>query len=130
MDTPSRDELPAELRAFLYTCIDAVEQLEILMLLRRSGRAWTAREVTRELDLAEAVTRRHLETLTSRGLLAARPGDEVSYRFFPKTEALAHYAALLAEHYATSRSAVHRFVAKGSGSKRFSDAFKLRDQEP
>lgn len=130
MDFGGRDELSPELRAFLYSCIDAIEQLEILVLLRKSGQPWTTRAVAAELGLADVQTRAYLETLTARGLLAATAGNEITYRFEPRTPELARYATLLAEAFATSRSAVVRFVATTSRrTKSFSDAFKLRDTD-
>jgi DNA-binding IclR family transcriptional regulator len=130
MDTPARDELPAELRAFLYSCIDSIEQVEILMTLRTAGRGCTTRAVASSLGLAEPAVRSHLETLTARGLLHAEPGSEVTYAFQPKTPALARYADLLAGHHANARTAVLRFVATSSRRTRsFADAFKLRDTE-
>jgi DNA-binding IclR family transcriptional regulator len=130
MDFGGRDELSPELRAFLYSCIDAIEQLEMLILLRRTGHPWTTRAVAAELGLTDVQTRAHLETLTARGLLAAKGGEEVTYRFEPRSPELARYAALLADSFATSRNAVLRFVASSSRrTKSFSDAFKLRDTE-
>ena len=130
MDTPARDELPAELRAFLYSCIDSIEQVEILMMLRAAGHGCTTRAVASSLGLAEPAARSHLETLTARGLLHAEPGREVTYAFRPKTAALAGYAELLAGHHAQARSAVLRFVATSSRRTRiFADAFRLRDTE-
>jgi FaeA-like protein len=130
MDFGGRDELSPELRAFLYACIDAIEQLDMLVLLRRSGQPWTTRAVAAELGLSDVQTRAYLEALTARGLLAAKAGDEVTYRFEPRTPALTRYAALLAEAFASSRSAVIRFVATSSRrTKSFSDAFKLRDTD-
>jgi DNA-binding IclR family transcriptional regulator len=100
------------------------------MLLRRSGGPSTAREVTQALALSEQVARVHLETLTSRGLLSAAPGREVLYRCEPKSPALARYVDLLAEHYPTSRHAIHVFIATfARRSKSFAAAFRLRDPE-
>ena len=130
MDFGGRDELSPELRAFLYSCIDAIEQLEMLVLLRRSGQPWTTRAVAAELGLTDVQTRAYLETLTARGLLAAKAGNEVTYKFEPRSPELTRYAALLADAFATSRSAVLRFVAtKSRRTKSFSDAFKLRDTD-
>jgi hypothetical protein len=130
MHTPPSD-LPPELKAFLYSCVDSVEQVEILMLLRRSERAWTARGVTVELGLVERVARAQLETLTSRGLVRAETGGaEVAYRYQPKTAQLRRYADLLADSYGTARTAIYRFISTNvRRSKRFADAFKLRDQD-
>ena len=130
MDKPPREDLPSELRAFLYSCIDSIEQLDMLMLLRRSDRPKTTREVAAALTLSDSLTRAQLDMLTARGLLDARPGAEVTYRVEPKTADLARYVVLLEEAYASSRSAVVRFIATRSRrTKSFSDAFKLRDPE-
>jgi DNA-binding IclR family transcriptional regulator len=130
MDFGGRDELSPELRAFLYSCIDAIEQLEMLVLLRRSGQPWTTRAVAAELGLTDVQTRAYLETLTARGLLAAKAGNEVTYKFEPRSPELTRYATLLAEAFTSSRSAVLRFVATSSRrTKSFSDAFKLRDTD-
>ena len=129
--TDSSSSLPTELRAFLYSCIDSLEQVELLVALARTDAARTTREIGAELGLAEASARRHLETLKARGLLAVKVGDEVTYRYEPKTPELARYTDQLLQHYETSRLDVLTYVSTSSRGtlKRFSDAFKLRDQE-
>jgi hypothetical protein len=52
METPG--VLPSELRAFLR--IDGIEQIDILLILRGSDRAWTTREVAAK---ASRVSRTH-----------------------------------------------------------------------
>jgi len=121
-------ELPPELRAFLHSCIETIEQVELLMMLRGSERFRTAREVATEFRSSPARARADLETLAARGLLEVRVGDETAYRYRPKTEELARYCDLLAQHYIMARQAVLGFVATESrlSAKRFADAFKLR----
>jgi predicted ArsR family transcriptional regulator len=128
METEDARNLPPELRAFLHSCIESLGQVELLIMLRGSERVRTAREVASELRVSAAVARRDLETLAARGLLEVRVGEETSYRYRPKSEELARYCDLLAQHYITSRQAVFGFVATESRSaaKRFADAFKLR----
>ena len=60
-----------------------------------------------------------------------RVGEETSYRYRPRSEELARYCDLLAEHYVTSRQAVVGFVATESrlSIKGFADAFKLREPD-
>jgi hypothetical protein len=124
------EHLPPELKAFLYTCIDAVEQVEILTTLGEARRASTARAIAARLGLSDASARHHLETLAARGLLQITVGAEVSYTYAPKTTELQRYADLLLERYRDSRTAVLRFIAANPRRlKRFSDAFKLRDKE-
>jgi hypothetical protein len=125
------DELPNELRAFLYSCIDAVEQVEILVLLRRTQSGLTTRAVAAELGVPDPAARHHLETLAARGLLQPVIGQEVSYRYAPKTTHLRRYGDQLLDHYRSSRTAILRLIASSPrGSvKRFANAFKLRDPE-
>jgi predicted ArsR family transcriptional regulator len=126
----SASELPTELRAFLYSCIDSVEQLEILMLLCRDSGPWTARATAERLGFSDVLTRGHLETLSARGLLQIAVAADVLYAYSPKNAELRRYADQLSEHYARARTAIMRFVASNPRRlKRFADAFKLRDPE-
>jgi predicted ArsR family transcriptional regulator len=129
--TDSSSSLPPELRAFLFSCIDSLEQVELLVTLARTDAARTTREIGAELGLAEASARVHLETLKARGLLAVKVGDEIAYRYEPKTTELARYTEQLLQHYDASRLDVLTYVSTRSRAalKQFSGAFKLRDQE-
>jgi predicted ArsR family transcriptional regulator len=128
-DSPP-EELSTELKAFLYSCIDSVEQLETLVLVGESGRAWTARGIGERLGISDTAARDHLESLAARGLLQISVAAEVSYGYGPKTADLQRYADRLLERYRESRTAVLRFVASSPRRlKRFADAFKLRDSE-
>lgn len=132
MDQPRRPELSAHLRAFLYSCIDSIEQLDVLMLLRDSATAWAARAVAGELGLTDARARAYLEALAARGLAHAtfREGSLV-YAFRPASEPLARYCDELAERLERSRADVIRFVASlpPPAIRSFANAFKLRDSE-
>jgi hypothetical protein len=131
MPAEPSEGLPPQLRAFLHSCIESIDQVELLMLLRGSDRFRTARDVASESGVSAIAARRNLETLSARGLLEVRVGEETSYRYRPKSEELGRYCDLLAQHYITSRPAVLGFVATESrlSIKRFADAFKLRDPE-
>jgi len=75
-------EVPSEVRAFLDDCIESIEQLEILMTLRRHDRSVRPRDLARRLALEEAVVRDHLERLAGRGLLDVKLGaEDVVYRY-------------------------------------------------
>ena len=123
--------LSPELRAFLHSCIESIDQVELVMMLRGSDRWRTAREVASEFRLSQSAARQSLETLTARGLLEVRVDEETSYRYRPKSEELGRYCDLLAQHYISSRAEVMGFVATNSrlSAKRFADAFRLRDTE-
>jgi predicted ArsR family transcriptional regulator len=131
MDPDSPQQLPAELRAFLHSCIDSTEQIELLMMLRGSDRFRTAREAASDLRVPPAIARRDLDILAARGLLEASVGEETSYRYRPKSAELARYADLLAQHYITSRHVIFKLVSTQSrlAARRFADAFRLRGTE-
>jgi len=77
-------ELPADLGAFLYSCIDSVDQVDLLIRLRASKTAKTVRQLPGTTGLPSASVRRHLETLVVRGLLRANVSSEVVYRYAPE----------------------------------------------
>lgn len=124
-------DIPGELRAFLHSCIESVDQVELLLLMRGTARTRTARDLASELRTSVAAARHDAETLAARGLLAVSVGDEIAYRYAPKSEDLKRYADLLAAYYVTGRRSVIRFVATESrlSMKRFSEAFRLRTPE-
>jgi predicted ArsR family transcriptional regulator len=128
---PPDHSLPPELRAFLHSCIESIDHVELVMVLRGSDRWRTARDVAAEFRLSPSGARQWLETLAARGLLEVRVGEETSYRYRPKSEELGRYCDLLAQHYISSRADVLGFVADNSrlSAKRFADAFRLRETE-
>jgi uncharacterized protein DUF5985/IclR-like helix-turn-helix domain-containing protein len=95
MDSDS--DKPADLRAFPYSCIDSVDQVDLLIRLRHSHSAQTVRQLSAVSGLATVSVRRHLETLVVRGLLRAVVAEEVGYRYAPESPGLRRYADLL-EH--------------------------------
>ena len=131
MDPDQPPELPQELRAFLHACIDSIEQVELLMMLRGSERLRTVREIADALRISPAAARREVETLAARGVFAVSVEEETSYRYRPRSDELARRCDLLAQYYITSRMVIFNFVATQSrpAVKRFADAFKLRDPE-
>ena len=122
--------IPPPLRAFLYACIDALEQVELLVRLQRSGDACNARTLARELGIADASARHHLETLVARGLLQATISGELLYRYAPRSPELRHLSELLVQFWGESRPEVVRAVAAAANPlNSFSKAFKLRKDD-
>lgn len=131
MDPEPTDELPGELRAFLHSHIDAIEQLEILVVSYKSQRWWSVPQIAAELRMSAQTANRHLETLAQRGLLDVRLFTDLLYRYEPVSDNLRHGVELLVDYYQESRAAVVRFVMTRSrrSIKDFADAFRLRRQE-
>lgn len=123
----SDSDLPAELRAFLYSCIDSVDQVDLLIRLRESQSAQTVRQLSAATGLAPASVRRHLETLVVRGLLRADVASEVGYRYAPESSELRRYADMLEECYSTRRDQVVRAIS-ARAARTFADAFKFKKE--
>lgn len=127
----SRVGLSVDLKAFVFACVDSVEQMEILVLLHGQRGPQSTHEVASRLGLTPGAARHHLETLTARGLLHIDVGTEARFSFAPRNERLRSYAVQLVAAYEQSRMDVLRAItqnAKGS-LKSFADAFKLRGRE-
>ena len=126
-----RRELPAHLRAFLYSCIETVEQLEILLLLQRSTREWTARMMAQEVGVLDARARAWLDALVARGLVRAIVREETMYVFQPSNATMLGYCDELALAYDRARLDVVRFVAMlpPLPIRSFARAFRLREPE-
>ena len=114
-------ELPPDLRAFLISCVDAVEQAEILVRLHASEGAFTARTLAPDLGLSDTAARHHLEQDDAEGIHVRAP----------RSAELQRFAELLVEWWGHSRSAVLRFIATHSRGplQSFSNAFRIRRKE-
>lgn len=116
--------IPERVRRLIDAHIHSVEQLEVLLLVRRDpARAWTADEVSRELVTQEESVRARLEDLTARGFVRR---EGVSYAYVPSR--LDGAVDELAQCYATRRvSIISLIFSKPSDAIRtFADAFRLR----
>jgi predicted DNA-binding transcriptional regulator len=131
METPRRTGLPAHLCAFLYSCIDSIDQLDVLLLLQASGRPWTVREVGRELGIVDGHVRLYLESLAARGLVRVAVDRDLTYIYQPASSALRVWCEDLAAHVASARADVIMFVAglPPLSIRAFAKAFTLREQD-
>lgn len=121
MSSPINDEL----RNFIHAQIHSVEQLEVLLLLRRErSRLFTGDEVARELRVHPASASRWLEDLTTRRMVV-REGER--FQFGPQG-ALERDVNALAAAYADARVAVIQliFSKPADALRSFADAFKLK----
>jgi len=120
------EEIGQETKQFILDCIDSLEQLEILLLLRQEPeRCWSAEEVNAEIKSSVTSVRSRLETLANQGLLAREPKD--CYRFSPpplKVMVMDN----LAQAYKEQRIRVIEMIFSKPSSPilGFADAFRLR----
>jgi hypothetical protein len=124
-----KDDLPADVRAFIASQVASVVQLETLLMLHRTpGREWGADEVARELGIDRGWAEGQLETLCQQGLAAATDeGRGRRYRYHAAA-AVRPTVDGLARAYAERRVTVIGLIfAKPADALRaFSDAFRIR----
>ena len=112
---------------FLYHNIDSVEQLEVLLLLRRApDRGWSAEEVARELYSHPSSVLHRMSSLAGRGLL--RDLEPACYQYAPRSSDLHETVSAVAEAYRERRVAVITLIASKpiENVRAFSDAFRFR----
>lgn len=122
--------LPDDVHRFLYQYIDSVEQLEVLLLVRRSpGRTWSAADVARELYSHPTSIAQRFERLLGRGLLReSAPGF---FQYAPRSAELDQAVGRVAEMYRERRVAVISLIASKpiENVRAFSDAFRIRKKK-
>lgn len=122
-------DLSDNLQAFLRTYIDSVEQLEVLLLLRASGRPWTVGEITRELATSAVSAASRLDSLAASQLVVrSGVGEHTTYEYRPVDEQVRRSVDELAETYPRRRVAIVTFIftAPDESLRDFSNAFRLR----
>jgi hypothetical protein len=119
--------LPEDVSHFVTQFMESVEQLEVLLLLRRSPeRAWSAGEVARELYSHPTSVIQRLELLLGQGLL--REHGQGCFQYAPRSSDLDRTVGVLAELYRERRVAIITLIASKplENVKAFADAFRIR----
>jgi hypothetical protein len=130
-------EISSDVREFLKVNVANYEQLEVLLLMRREPKVWTAEEVAPQLKLpleatADAMT--HLwrvELLQARSVGIRRSG----FVYAPATAEVDACVLALAETYDTNRFDVVQLMAtlaieriRDAAIHHFADAFVLKSK--
>lgn len=122
--------LDAQITDFLASCINSVEQLEILILLRQKSEL-DVHTINRELRTSEASVEKRLNDLKRKNLIAFREVEgRVIYAYDPPERLVSVIDQLIAL-YATHRVAIINtiFEKPTDRLKDFSEAFRLRDKD-
>jgi hypothetical protein len=126
-------EFPADVRSFITDHINSVEQLEVLLLLRRGAdKEWNAAAVSQLLYTPPEAAARRLADLAALGLLAVSTIDEPFYRYQPGTREQAALVGRLAQLYEERRVSVISLIYSkpNENVQAFADAFRLRKEKP
>lgn len=104
MSRPPADPLEADVRRFLTTHVDSVEQLEVLLLARSDpARWWTLDDVSTALRTAPASAGTRLRDLAGRRILET---EGARFRYRPPDAALAALIDRVAAAYRDRRVTV------------------------
>ncbi|NUS99951.1 MAG: hypothetical protein HOP96_03140 [Sphingomonas sp.] len=117
--------LSEDLLRFIGSSFRSVWALELLLVLKRDARAWSAAELVSTLRASDLVVSNALDTLVAAGL-ASVEGEGV--RYMPVNDEVAACVDKLESLYAARPDAVRRAIVAtaSSGMTAFSDAFRLR----
>lgn len=109
-------------------CLDSVESVEILLLLRRSSDTfWTAAAVSQQLGTSRETAEAKMKALLDAGFLATGVQTD-AHRYAPRGKELASAADELAAVYSEKRVSVINAIysANLSRLRAFADAFKVK----
>lgn len=116
-------DISENVRQFIFSYIDSVEQLEVLLLLRsRPGEIFTARKVAEEMRSTDASVSIRLSSLVNAGMIE---GDSTQgFKYLPKNEELTQVLTDLSEAYRVLRHRVLELIfSPMKKARNFANAF-------
>lgn len=118
------NSLPPEVERFIARYISSVEELEILLLLRRRRESWTDESIARELRIDRHSAARRLEGLTAQRLVEQQ-GSAFAYAGVGELD---RDVEQLARCYSERRVSVITFIFSQPTDrlKSFADAFRFK----
>src|SRR5688500_3461862 len=120
-------DIPVDVQRRIYSHINSVEQLEVLLLARaRADQAWNGESVAQERRVDPAPAAGRLEDLEARGFLVAAGDSGTEYRYRPRDSTLDQTVGGLAQAYKERRFGVINLIFSKplDNIRTFSDAFK------
>lgn len=121
--------VPEHLQRFIRERLPSLEQIEIVILLRKDpSRAWTALEVAENLATPPESTAMRLFLLASNGVLSFESSGVPKYRYAAADPATDQLVAELVQAYDEQRVALYELVGATTRDplRSFADAFKLK----
>lgn len=128
------DDASLNMREFLRECVSSYEELEVLLLLAREARDWSADELAQALRVPSDSIAAAAESLVEvGGLVDVRSvSGQERFVFAAKTDELRAQVAELDRAYAERRLAVVQIMTanavdrvRGAAIRRFADSFRL-----
>lgn len=121
----SADEIPDDLRDFIFAQIESIAHLEALLLLKeKPAQEWTPEQATQRLYIPVDKAEQVLGSLAEKGFLVL---GEQGYRFSCRTRDLESMVCRLAQAYREKLIPVTNLIhSKPNRIRAFADAFRLR----
>ena len=127
------EPIPEDVRRFLASNIESIDQLEILRVLGDDpAREWGAAALAAEVQAAPRDVPGHVAALAGRGLLAFETrGAEVVCRYGPATPELGAILQRVLQFYRQRPVTLIKLVYEQAADplRAFADAFRLRKKE-
>ncbi|MES2803848.1 MAG: hypothetical protein V4654_15250 [Bdellovibrionota bacterium] len=123
-----RDDLPIDVRYFLETSIDSIEQLQVLILLQtHPNKIWTTNEIAIELRSVDTSIQKRLHDLYRRNILLVSD-KENEHKFLPSSTSMRALIEILAgENQLRPYQVIDAIYASPDKSiLDFANAFKMR----
>ena len=129
-----KEEIPPEIRQFIQSTINSVDQLEVLLfLMSNADRGRTVEEISSRIRVTPTAISSKLKDLCGAGLLSSRDeGPDGTYRYAPETTALAaELVDSLNRAYRESRDSVIQLIYTRplDNIRIFADAFRISKEE-
>lgn len=128
-------EISLEVREFLKASIPRQEHLEVLLLMSRDPKPWTAQDISAELQLPLELTKDVMTHLWRIKLLETRSMGErqIGFAYVPANPQVAASVNALASEYTANRFAVVQLVGtlaieriRNATIHHFADAFVIK----
>ena len=123
------DSIPEDVRRFIVDNINSVEQLEVLLLLKRHPeQAWKAEAVSQALSSQPLAALMRLSDLCDRGFLTVTAAPDKLFRYAPARPEWDQLVEQLAQVYRDMRVSVISLIYSQPNShvQAFADAFRFR----
>ena len=125
------DHIPVDVKQFIVSHINSIEQLEILVLLTESKRAWSVTDLADKICTTVDSAKNRIESLKSAGLVSVSPVNPQAYVYQPRTHEVDAMVANLLKEYRERRISIINFIYSQpiQNIRTISDAFRLRPPE-
>ena len=122
----SEDRVTAETQRAIVACVRTVEELEVLLIMARDRRYWSADSISTAIGLPARTVSAALESMASRNMLDVRIAEAVLYKLDPASKPIAACVEATLDAAWRDRTAVLKTILAGrSAAQDFADAFRV-----